>query len=360
MRKYINFILIFAILLSFTACSSSKEETNEPINNSIISSENYSFDTYHMWFYMKDCYIRAYNSYAEQNALSQAGIDVKKPLTEQYYKNTQQTWRDFLLSYGLDKLGQCLVICEAARENGFTLDEKSTAEINAQIEQIKSFAASQSKTVGDIYGCKDITEEHIRHVLTMQLLAENYSKHIINSFTYTDEDYKAFYDKYKDEQNYTSETYPTADIYILSVTNESDNDEKFKDACARLQQKTDALPSPATSAQFLQIAKEFTDITVNASGLRRNIAKGNIKEMLNITDFDTWAFEETRKAGDICTFTSSDGKLFTVIYYNNASIPAWQAAADNDMRNSDYATKYVELEEKYTVKVVLENANAIK
>ncbi len=364
MKKIIILVLALSLFASLFSCSESEPaETDKTTSDiSVLYSENYYFDTFHMWYYIMDCYIKAYNSHSEQGSLSAAGIDPSKPLTEQYFNNTQQTWRDYLLSYGIDQLGQCLVLCEGAKKDGFTISDNALSAIQKEIDDINSYAQSMKITAGELYGSKSITEDHIRHVLTLQQTASEYSQFLLNSFQYTEKEYEEFYNQHKDEQEYTSETYPTANIYVLSLQNIFANNQEFKTAVDRVQNEVKALTSNGSVSpeEFLKINKKFYDIPVNISGLRRNISKGEIYELLSISDFDEWAFSEKRTPGDIKHFYNTEKDLFAVFYYESAGASAWQAAADSDMRNTDYAKTYVSMEKTHAVTVILSNANQIK
>ena len=353
---------IFSIFLSsafiFLLSCSDSTQTPQSENKNVLYSADYSFDNDHFSYFVYDTFSNIYNTYKSQNCLEESGIDITKPLSDQKFWSSDKTWHDYMIGYSIDKLGQCLVLCQAALENGYTLPQGDIDEIEKNISALASYMEKENVTSSELFKSPSVTLDHIRHVLTMQKTASNYSQIIIDSFEYTDSEYQKFYEENKADNGYTDEDYDSACVYILSISKgDFQNEKDWESAVSILEDRLTSANSDRES--FLSVADEYSDLHINKSGLRNDLIKGNIKEILNIDGFDSWAFASVRKSGDIKGFTDADGDLYAAFYYEGKGKNAITVQTDPDMRSRDYISAYQKLEQKFPVSVLLNNISGI-
>lgn len=355
--KRIPAILLLSVFIFLLSCSDGGQTQNRESEN-VLSSADHAFDNNHFSYFVYDTFSNIYNTYKSQNCLEQSGIDITKPLSDQKFWSSDKTWHDYMIGYSIDKLGQCLVLCQAASENGYTLPQSDVDEIEKNVSALASYMEKENVTSAELFKSPSVTLDHIRYVLTMQKTASNYSQIIIDSFEYTDSDYQKYFTDNKESNEYTDGDYDSACVYILSVSKgDFKNENDWENAVSTVE---NALTSVGRDIEsFLAIADAHSDLHISKSGLRTDLIKGNIKEILNIDDFDNWAFIPQRKSGDVGSFTDADGDLYAAFYYDGKGKKAFVVQADPDMRSRDYISEYQKLEQKFPVSVFLDNISGI-
>lgn len=356
------FALIAALLCpALFSCGAEDDvssSTSEPASESIVfmKTDAVELDREHFTYFFYSTLSRIYTDYLQQGCTEDAGLDISKPLAEQYYWSSSQTWRDFMISYSINELAKCLVLCTAAASESFILSTEETESINASIAEIEDYMEKENVTAAELFGDPSVTSDDIRYVMTLQRTASNYSSTLANSFKFTDEEYEEYYQAHKEEKGYTDDEYLTACVYVLSVSKSA------FESNAEWQLAADTLMNVSFSGNvedFLALADEYAHLSVAKSGLRSNLKKGDIKSILNIDAFDDWAFDDGISVGDTKCFIDADGDLCALFFYEGAGLSARYAQADADMRSDTYTLRYTLLEKSFPVTVYYEKLPVI-
>ena len=213
--------------------------------NTAMKSEHYSINNaqfqYTVYSIYNNYYQQYYSTYGS-TSMSYFGFDRTLPLSEQKYFNSSTTsWLDACVSDAKSSLTQILYLCEAARAEGITLSEESKKSVTENVDAIADFAKEYNYSfatyVGNLYGSKGITRGDIKGILELQALASQYTTKAYDEFTYTDEQYNAYYDEHK--LDYLKADYYT---YQIKATYASDADDAAK---------TEAVSAAKTKAQEL-------------------------------------------------------------------------------------------------------------
>ncbi len=229
--------------------------------NTAMKSEHYSVNNAQFQYSVYSIYNNYYQQYLSSygtNYMSYFGFDRTKPLSEQkYFNSSTQSWLDACVNDAKSNLTQILYLCEAARAEGMTLSDEHKKEIDDTIDAIsgiaKSYNYSFSTYVGNLYGSKGITRKDIRGMLELQLLASQYTEKVYGDFTYTDEQYNAYYNEHKLD-------YLKADYYTYQIKAEyaTDADEAAK---------KEAIDGAKAKAEELQAkidgGESFVNVIVN-------------------------------------------------------------------------------------------------
>ena len=204
-----------------------------------------------------------FNSYYEnrRDAYAYQGLDVTKNLKEQYYDESQGiTWFDFFMSETKKYLGQVLVMCEAAHEEGLELEAADLEAVKTTKDSISSAAEAVGETyeeyVSKHFG-EGITEDDIDNYLQLTALANKYYNKVYNGFTYTDEEYEKCF-----EENKTS--YQYADFLKFNFVFPTDSDtsgssqsKKNKEAEEKAKAYAEDLAKCKTEKEFKNYVKKY-------------------------------------------------------------------------------------------------------
>jgi len=173
-KKLFAFILVFVILFSFAACgakdsdrddhiadrneSEDRDDKNDKVtekadiaatvNGQDIDSINMS---YYLIDYVQNEYSQLQSSYGSNldQYLLLMGIDVNKPLNEQYYDSqTKTTWADYYLQKALSKAQSDYALYSKAMDSSFRLSTKEQDKLNADLK-------NTFNTYADLFGYKN-------------------------------------------------------------------------------------------------------------------------------------------------------------------------------------------------------------
>ncbi len=163
--------------------------------NTALKSENFEFNNAHVTYMVYYNYNQTYSSYSSYGYASSAGFDTSKPLSQQMYWGTQQSWLDYFVDNAVTSLKKCLVLCEAAKANNVELTDEERQQIKDQVKEMKSYAKEQGVSLGQMYGSKGIKASDIEYLFELQELASKYSAQISESFEYSDTEYNDYFEK---------------------------------------------------------------------------------------------------------------------------------------------------------------------
>lgn len=313
MLKRITALLLAALMiLSLFSCQKKDEDEKQADNSEInpmpvMATENFEV-TVSMMTYFLNSYYRSFIS-ENQLALGQLGLDPSRELADQMYDD-EYTWLDYFIFYISDALKQQLVMAEAAEKAGFELSEEDLKNIDDQLSYIDTKSQTSGKPssylIQEAYG-ENVNESTIRKCLNLTTLAMRYSNHVVGSYSFTDDEFEAYFEK------------NTKDIlsfnYIRYQVVDSANVENAKAD----------FTSAKTEEEFVDMIKKYSALTVYdpsdeyiASVLKESYVYG--ASYAEDSKFADWAFEADRKAYDVYTEEYEDGRLMVAMALPAAGI----------------------------------------
>ncbi len=236
---------------------------------------------------------------------TQLGFDANADLKEQqipYDGTDYETWYDYFHANTSAQITEYLTLCQAAKDEGITLEESDNAIIEKTLSAISTVAEENNMTVDEYitetYGEK-VKKDDIRRCLELsQLASKYYSKHSAD-LKYSDSEIDSYYTENK--ADFLQCEYIT---YTFTA-------------------------SQSGTAKKIASAKSYTDFkTMFESFIEKQISSGEdaptgddladaVEEALDdcvttmsydvSTDAGEWLFAEGRKTGDITLIKESGG-----------------------------------------------------
>ena len=171
-----------------------------------------------------------YGSYA-----SIFGLDVTKPLDEQFYDEAAgTTWADYFIDSAVSSAQSIYAMNDAAKEAGFVLSDADKATVNNVISQTEMYAMlygyDTDSYMKAMYG-KGAELESYRNYVEMSVLADAYYNAYGDSLTYEDADLReAEADNFNAYSSYTYHSYYlSADKFLEGGTTAEDGTVTYSD-----------------------------------------------------------------------------------------------------------------------------------
>lgn len=258
------------------------------------------------------------------------------------------TWADFIKEYSIEQAKEINSVYSAALKAGAKLTDEEKAEIDKQIEELRSTAAESNYALNaylmQTYG-RGMNEKLLREIMTKQTLASSYITAQENDITskITEDDITKYYNDNKNEYNFVAIRYFTFDAEAavnteaqeatdtteaVEATNYSDKElaEMTKKAVAEKKALAEEFYAAATADNFTSLAyqyadkdhKDYYDVnseTYNDSYTTATNVNYSSLETYFGEDIAKWAFEDGRQVGDktMSTQTSDDGSTTFII-----------------------------------------------
>ncbi len=305
-----------------------------------ISMNNRTFGIY---------YQSAYQSFLSEYSDS-VPFDTSASLKKQYYNLEEgYTWEDYFVSQAYSSAALTERVVAAAGQIGFTLDDTALAELDANWEGLRQYAAANNMTLNTylqaMYG-PSMNEETYYGYLYDTALAQAYTESIYYSAEFTQAEIEEYYQANK--ANYTDLTIsqvPNVDIRHILFLPADDSEEA--DAIAKANAE-DALRQCHSSGDdhveeiFLNLVPEYSqDSGSNGEGgLLENLAPGQLGGEL-----DQWCFDPIlHQVGDTAVVSSQYG--YHVVYFvGYRENYGWQDTVLADMRSAALSVLLLELTE---------------
>ena len=275
------------------------------------------------------------SSYGDNVALflSMMGLDMSKPLDEQYFSD-ETTWADYFLESAAERARQDYLLCKLAAAEGFTLSEESRATLDQSMSSLALYATIYGYSDEDAYlranyGSGADKESYYAYCEKSALASEFYTAYSDN--LQIDDaairEYEA--DKYDEYSSYSYAVYNISYSNFLTGGTEDENgnvtysDEENEAARAAAKAAADSLPA-CTTAEELEAAVAALEMNEDAT-----------KTCTTVTDalysstgsaYRQWLAESSRKEGDFTvipnetTTTDEDGNEITVVNSYNAVV----------------------------------------
>lgn len=285
-------------------------------------------------FYYMDMYLNTYNqsqSYDSQYGAGYGamytGYDSSKSPMEQEYPGTLEdfegesaTWADYFRVQSLKYLQTYLAYAKLAKEAGMTLDEDEIADIDEQVESIRSSAESNDYSLDryltKIYG-KGVNEKLLREVMEERQLAYKYAQQ-------KQEDVETGVTDAQIEEEYTANpaeyALVTLNGFVVSadtsaIADDATDDEKTaatEAAMADAKAKAEGYAAKVNSAEtLLEQAKAYNSTATEASVKLEGVTGTTLASTFSQAASD-WAYAAERAVGDVTVVETSNG--YAVLY----------------------------------------------
>lgn len=261
------------------------------------------------------------------------GIDSSVSPDEQNYGTDEEgnevKLSEYIKDSTIEALQEYFILYHEALDKGYELTEDEQEEINESIESLRETAAENNYSLNAYLKAsvgKGINEKFYREQLKMEKIVTRYQSdrgdELINS--YDDSTIKAIYEKDKD-------SYDSVDVrmYNFAVTTLTANDGESDETLAKRQQAAndklkadaEAMVKASTSekaflAQAEKRKSDTKDYDADESTISENTAFSTLTSYVS-EDAAKWAFDDSRKVGDVKMFTIGDDDSvsgYTVIY----------------------------------------------
>lgn len=285
-------------------------------------------------FYYMDMYLNTYNqsqSYDSQYGAGYGamytGYDSSKSPMEQEYPGTLEdfegesaTWADYFRVQSLKYLQTYLAYAKLAKEAGMSLDEDELADIDEQVESIRSSAESNDYSLDryltKIYG-KGVNEKLLREVMEERQLAYKYAQQ-------KQEDVETGVTDAQIEEEYTANpaeyALVTLNGFVVSadtsaIADDATDDEKTaatEAAMADAKTKAEGYAAKVNSAEtLLEQAKAYNSTATEASVKLEDVTGTTLASSFSQAASD-WAYAAERAVGDVTVVETSKG--YAVLY----------------------------------------------
>lgn len=274
-----------------------------------INGKSYSAADFNFYYFQQYySYLNYVNSYYGDSASTMVP-DTSKPLSSQTYSG-DMTWADYFEQMALETMKSDAMLCDAAAEAGYTLDDDRLAELEQVMQSNESSSAyygydSVKQFYTGMYG-QGMTEEIFRRNLTNRYIADGYSEAKKASFTYTDDELETYYQENRD-------TYDFVTFRAFSVSaEETDGDDEAAKTAAMEDAKALADSYAAAvhdEASFLAAATAY-----NAESYGEESSTLHRYQKVNVSSYYVdWLFDSARQSGDVTVAEGSSS--YFVVYF---------------------------------------------
>jgi len=297
----------------------------------VLTIDGVSFTTVDYEYFFNAEYVEYMNLMSQMQGMGGLGgslPDDNKPLSSQIYDpDTGETWADFFSEMTLRRMSMMVQLYNAAMTAGFRLTDERTAEIDENMANVRMQAESYGfpsteSFLQRMYG-NSIDEKSFRSVLEFIVTAEAYSEHVRESFDYSAEDIKGYYDANKDSLDIFS--YRTFVVFPEHVEpTEYPNTEEYLAAVEEKKAEANAIAVEIAAGiesedDFLAAAMEYEVLYSDPDSTLRTMQGDRLDN-----DLGPWLLEETREHGDTDIIDTEQGS--TVIFFVSRDNNSYQLA----------------------------------
>lgn len=256
---------------------------------------------------------------------------------EGYEGEGNPTWADYFRINTLNSLQSYLAYADMAREAGLTLTEDEQAEIDEQIESLRSTAESNDYSLNRwltrLYG-KGVNEDLLREVLEERYLASNYAQQKSEELTdaVTEDEINAEYTENIADYAELSVSLFTVSADTSSISEDATEEEQEAartEAMAEAKSEADRYAAQVTDAATLLEQAQAYNSTATESGVTQTDVTASTLESSYGTNVRDWVLADGRAVGDVGVVESDNG--YTVIYM--AELPHQDTTKPVDVRH---------------------------
>ena len=256
---------------------------------------------------------------------------------EGYEGEETPTWADYFRINTLNSLQSYIAYADMAREAGLTLTEDEQAEIDEQIESLRSTAESNDYSLNRwltrLYG-KGVNEDLLREVLEERYLASNYAQQKSEELSdaVTDEEINAEYMENVADYAELSVSLFTVSADTSSISEDATEEEQEAartEAMAAAKSEAERYAAQVTDAATLLEQAQAYNSTATESGVTQTDVTASTLESSYGTNVRDWVLSGDRAVGDVGVVESDNG--YTVIYM--AELPHQDTTKPVDVRH---------------------------
>lgn len=287
-------VIVFALLIFVNSGYMQTHATALTVGNHKLTPAEFNY-------YYQDTYYNVYSTYSSYG-LWDYMVDTTQSIEDQecFASTDGGTWAEYLTETAAASALQVYALYDAAMEDGFALDEETVASIEATADTLDAYAEAYGYKDGEdyleaSYG-KGATVESYLNYLTVQQIASAYSTEKGESFTYTDDELRTYYNE--NSQSYDKVTFRV--FNVATVDDDTDAAKKTADAmAAELTSTEDSFIKAAASYATEDEASYYED---DEYTLRRGYTYSSCS-----TDYADWLFSEERVSGESYVFATDTG-----------------------------------------------------
>ena len=252
-------------------------------------------------YYYQDTYNNIKSSYTSYGYWDYM-VDTTKDIESQECAMSENggTWGDYIRESAMTNATQMYTLYDAATADGYTLSEESQTSLDSIPETLESYAKQADFTDAneylEAYYGKGATVESYMEYVRIQQIAPEYAQEKTDSFTYTDEELRGYYNE--NRQDFDTVTYR-----VFNVTTENDDSAAAKATADNMAAELDGTEKSFADAAYQAAPEDSRESYEDESyTLRSNSSYSSIS-----SDYADWLFADERTAGESQVFATSSG-----------------------------------------------------
>lgn len=260
-----------------------------------------------------------YNQSAAQFAAY--GLNPNASLKSQTFQGANgSTWFDYFATMTVSYVQEILSMCEAAHENGITMEAEDYAEVDATIETMRQTAEANGYTLKNYllsaFGAA-VNEDDVRACLELNTLATKYYTAFSAELNYTEADYEAYYAEKKASYDCVDViTYTVKNSDMITVDENGNPVGNMMDATTKAQERADQIAAAKTEEEFVAAIKDhLVNTLLKSEEEAEAILKSCYQTGVTATSGNAaseWAF--SAEVGDTTVVSGAASSNFDVYY----------------------------------------------
>ena len=265
------------------------------------------------------------------------GYSLDKSPAEQWENEAEGiTYEDFFRTNALNSLQRALILEDHANENGYTLSEAGQQQVQSVLDaqhdqfiQYRAIRQFSESTVIELTHGEGVTKSMMKQLTTRGILADEYAQHISDSFTYTDEEFDAYYNGETDEGVPNKDNLDSFSYYSTYIPAQLDTQlddagepiaattEETEAALADAEEKANAMSKRLESGEdFDTVAKDFApepDEDAEETEALETLTEGLVGSSLTTsTPYAEWLKDAERTADDVTIVANGTSGYYVI------------------------------------------------
>lgn len=328
-------VLAFALLIFVNSGVLQKNATALTVGSHKLTPAEFNYFYQDTYSQLKS----TYTSYGYWNYM----VDTSKPVESQECAMGEEgsTWGDYIRSSAISSAVQIYSLYDAAQEAGYTLTEEAQSSLDSIPDSVASYAKQNGfkdadAYLEDYYGKGSTLEGYVNY-LTLQQYASGYSKEKSDSFTYTDEELRTYYNDNK--QDFDKVTYR-----VFNVKTENDDADAAKATADAMAAELDSTEKSFADAAYKYAPDDSKESYEDESyTLRSNSGYSAVS-----SDYADWLFADGRTAGEsevvatssgyaVVMFVSRDNNEYNTVNVRHILVKVGTSGEDSSSTDADWA-----------------------
>ncbi len=273
------------------------------VGDKSFTTADFNYEYFNTYYNTYTSIANTYGSYATML------LDPSQPLSKQNYSE-DMTWDEYFEDQAFEQLKQITVLNDMADAEGWTLSAQQTAEIDRNIDELKTAAAQNNYTdyrayIRALYG-KGVTEKRLRSLLEKSYRATYYSQELAERWmnSYTEEELDEYYDSVRNDYDLVSFM-----AYTVNAVTDEENGIDLDTAMAQARDIAAEITAARDQATFADAVYRYApeeskaDYEKEDACLRRMVAPAGISN----DQWRSWLTDPARQPGDTTTVEFTTG-----------------------------------------------------